>query len=84
LVTTGFHLDRIKDDLTENGYQPVTDSIAATHDVWAEQRSLEPGYMLPGITHFTTYLPPFSGIPDSEYKYCAVFAKAGVLEKVAP
>ncbi|MBT6830657.1 MAG: hypothetical protein HOA58_14160, partial [Rhodospirillaceae bacterium] len=72
LVTTGFHLDRIKEDLGENGYHPVTKNIAAIHDGWTGRRSLEPGFMVPGITHHTPYLPPFSTGPDSEYKYCAV------------
>lgn len=81
LVTTGFHLDRIKADLAENGYHPVTDNIAAIHDGWTERRLLEPGFMMPGITHYTPYLPPFSRVPDFEYTYCAIFAKEGVLSE---
>lgn len=78
LITTGFHADTIKADLVDNGYRPVTANLAAIHDGWTERRNLRPGVTEPGVTYCSPYLPPFSPVPDYEYKYGAIFAKAGI------
>ena len=44
-----------------------------------QRRDFAPGFMVPGVTHESPYLPPFSRIPDYEYKYGAIFAKADAL-----
>ncbi|MSO69739.1 MAG: hypothetical protein EXQ98_05610 [Alphaproteobacteria bacterium] len=75
LITTGFHPDTIKVDLSENGYQPITTNIAEIHEGWTERRILPPGFMVQGQTHCRPALPTFSPIADYEYKYCAIFEK---------
>ncbi len=78
LITTGFHADTIKTDLVDNGYRPVTTNLAAIHDGWTERCNLRPGVTEPGVTYCSPYLPPFSPVPDYEYKYGAIFAKADI------
>ncbi|MSO74103.1 MAG: hypothetical protein EXQ99_02975 [Alphaproteobacteria bacterium] len=77
LITTGFHPDTIKADLTENGYRPITTNIAEIHEGWTERRTLPLGLMVQGVTYCTPALRPFSPIADHEFKYGAIFAKDG-------
>ncbi len=79
LIATGFHPDTIKADLVENGYAPITTNLAEIHEGWTERRALRSGVTEPGVTYCTPYLPPFSPIPDYEYKYGAIFVKAAAL-----
>lgn len=81
LITTGFHPDTIKTDLVDNGYRPITTNLAEIHEGWTERRTLRPGFMVPGVTCYTPYLPPFSPVADYEYKYSAIFAKADTLAR---
>lgn len=78
LVTTGFHADRIKDDLTRNGYRPVLDQLRAIHDGWRDRRkpAVDRNEVVPGHIFYPWSLPPFSEIPDYEFKYGALFERA--------
>ena len=77
LVTTGFHLERIRSDMQRNGYQPVNEDLRAIHDGWTDRRRNGPARdeTVPGRIYHAWSLPPFSEIDDFEYKYCAVFEK---------
>lgn len=75
LVTTGFHLDRIKSDIQRNGYRPVNEDLRAIHDGWTDRRRNGPprDETIPGRIYHAWSLPPFSEVDEFEYKYCAVF-----------
>ncbi len=75
LITTGFHPETIKTDLSENGYRPITTNLEAIHEGWTERRALRPGVTKPGVTCCSPYLPPFSPIADHEFKFGAIFSK---------
>jgi hypothetical protein len=77
LVTTGFHFDRIKSDMTRNGYRPVGDAAMAIHDGWLDRRRDGPSVdeVIPGKIFHPWSLPPYRAVEDHEYKYCAIFAK---------
>lgn len=77
LVTTGFHFDRIRDDLRRNGYAPVPDGAREIHDAWLDRRRpvTEASEVIPGKIFHTWSLPPFEMIEDYAYKYCAIFVK---------
>jgi hypothetical protein len=83
LITTGFHADAIKADLCRNGYQPVLENQEAIHEHWTDRRVVtNGGKTIPGVIFHPSSLPRFSRIPDYEYKYCAVFAKAEATKTV--
>jgi chemotaxis methyl-accepting protein methylase len=77
LVTTGFHLERIKSDMQRNGYRPVNEDLHAIHDGWTDRRRNGPPReeTVPGKIYHAWSLPPFSEIDEFEYKYCAVFER---------
>lgn len=78
LITTGFHRDTIKVDLTRNGYQPDTRNIREIHASWIDRLRDQPiaQETLPPNIHTDWSLQPFSEIEDYEYKYCALFRKS--------
>lgn len=77
LVTTGFHLDRIKCDLVRNGYRPLGDAARLIHDSWLDRRrDVAVGdETVPGKIFHPWSLPAYAEIEDFEYKYCALFEK---------
>lgn len=76
-VSTGFHLDRIKDDLRRNGYAPCPERLREIHDGWTDRRRDGPtrDETVPGKIYHSWSLPAFSEIDDYAYKYCAIFEK---------
>ena len=83
LVASGFHMDRIKADVTAAGYHPVVARIEHIHKGWKDRLALPRGYVVPGVTHHSPALPPFAIVADFEYKFCALFAKEGVPHALA-
>lgn len=77
LITTGFHQDKIKDDLTRNGYAPVHHNMIGIHDGWLDRRlpQTNSSEIIPGKVYHTWSLPPFQEIDDYEYKFCSIFKK---------
>jgi len=77
LVTTGFHFDRIKSDMTRNSYRPVVEAMEIIHDGWSDRRRETRGdnEMIPGKIFHPWSLQPFQKIKDYEYKYCAIFER---------
>lgn len=73
LVTSAFYMDTIASDLSSSGYRPITDDMEAIHGAWRD-RQADPsmGTPLPPWA-----LPPFSRVPDYEYRYCAFFERKG-------
>jgi|GEM_PF-862092 polysaccharide pyruvyl transferase WcaK-like protein/ADP-heptose:LPS heptosyltransferase len=76
-VTTGFHQETIRSDLRRNGYLPCTTNIREIHSSWTDRlrNKPTPKETLPTNIHTDWSLPPYSEIPDYEYKYCAIFRK---------
>lgn len=75
LVTSGFHMDSIKTDLSRNHYRPILAKQRSIHDAWLDRRvAVNSNDLGPGI-YANWRLPPFSKIADFEYKYCALFLK---------
>lgn len=80
LITTGFHFDRIKQDMLRNGYKPIGTQARAIHDGWQDRRKerTSPDEVIPGKIFHPWSLPPFGEIADYEYKYCAIFEKSSI------
>ena len=76
LITTGFHPETIKADLVDHGYRPITINQVEIHEGWTERRALKPGITEPGVTFCSPYLPPFSPVPDGDFRFGAIFEKA--------
>jgi len=70
LVTSGFHMATIAADLTRNCYVPILDRIEEIHAGWHYR--VNPNLPEPRPDWA---LPPFSRIPDYEYRYCALFER---------
>ena len=75
LVTSAFHMDTIKDDLSRNQYHPVLDNQIEIHDSWSDRRVAEYSEQLADGIFANWRLPEFSEVEDFEYKYCAIFRK---------
>ncbi len=77
LVATGFHFDRIKEDLVRNNYRPIAEDARKIHDGWLDRRRDAAGAneTIPGKIFHPWSLQPFQEIEDYEYKYCALFEK---------
>lgn len=75
LVATAFHPDTIENDLTRNGYVPVTVDLERIHDGWGE-RIRTADLPLHGSPEYSWVLPPFSTTPGYEYRFCAIFEKS--------
>ncbi len=74
-LTSAFHMNSIKKDLTRNHYSPVLNRQVEIHNAWTDRRVAEYSDILaPGI-YANWRLPEFSKIEDFEYKYCAIFRK---------
>jgi chemotaxis methyl-accepting protein methylase len=75
LMITGAHTDRLRDDLTRNGYSAVTRNLEDIYYSWGDRFSLPPGFMIEGVTHYTPALGPIGSEPDADYRYCSIFEK---------
>ncbi len=76
LVTTGFHMESIKQDLTRCAYSPVARELKSIHDGWTDRRVPAPvTEQRPGI-YADWSLPEFAEIEDHQYKYCSLFTKS--------
>lgn len=79
-VCTGFYLETIKDDMVQNGYEPVLTNIKEIHNAWdgriIDEKEFEKEYGEPfDHTKNRAYVPAFSEIEDYQYKYCSIFRK---------
>lgn len=76
LVTTGFHMESIKQDLVRGAYRPITRELKPIHDGWTDRRVATPvTEQRPGI-YADWSLPEYAEIEDHQYKYCSLFAKS--------
>ena len=76
LITTAFHMDRIKSDLEALDYRPVLENMRDIHDGWTDRRvDTNNPLTIPNITYHAWNLPEFSHIEDYEYKYSSIFKK---------
>jgi len=77
LAVTGFHPDQIKADMERNNYMPIIRNIEAIHESWTDRRVPMPSVPEKREGIYADWrLPPFSHIPDWQYRYCALFRKA--------
>lgn len=76
LVTSGFHAERIEQDLAAAGFEPVTRNAEAIHDGWLDRRVAVAGDQLrPGLIYAPWSLPAFECGPGWEWRNCALFRK---------
>lgn len=75
LLTTAFHMDRIKNDLIRNKYEPIIRNQKNIHDAWTDRRVVTNGNELrPGI-YANWSLPEFKEVENFRYIYCSLFKK---------
>ncbi len=76
-VTSGFHGERIENDLRAAGFEPVTRNAEAIHEGWTDRRVATDGRELrPGLIFAPWSLPAFDREPGWEWRYGAIFRKA--------
>ncbi|NDC73957.1 hypothetical protein EBZ70_01400 [bacterium] len=78
LGLSAFHPDSIRDNIRSVGFEYVDARAEEIHEAWVERRvSLAPQ---PGTPEYSWQLPPFSHpVPDREYRFCSLFARAEVI-----